>query len=122
MFVLLDLIGHKSVQFPNFFDQTTGKYYNRLRDIGLLFPQQFDLIDNSFFVESGLFRSYTANKLTAPSRPVFTSHIVHGGIEDDHIPFLHLGNSKESNSLSKIYSFRCSNSSPNLLSISTCMA
>jgi hypothetical protein len=48
MFVLLDLIGHRDVQFMNFFDQTTGKYYNRLRDIGLLFPQESDVINNSF--------------------------------------------------------------------------
>ncbi|CAF4281442.1 unnamed protein product, partial [Rotaria magnacalcarata] len=33
MLILLDLIGDKSVQFQNFFDRTTGKYYNRLRDI-----------------------------------------------------------------------------------------
>jgi hypothetical protein len=37
MFVLLDLIGDKTVEFSNFFDLTTGKYYNRLRDIGKLF-------------------------------------------------------------------------------------
>lgn len=34
MFVLLDLVGDKSVNFANFFDRTTGKYYNRLRQIG----------------------------------------------------------------------------------------
>jgi hypothetical protein len=37
MFVLLDLIGHKDVQFSNGFDRTTGRYYNRLQDIGELF-------------------------------------------------------------------------------------
>ncbi|CAF4209730.1 unnamed protein product, partial [Adineta steineri] len=36
MFVLLDLIGHKDVQFTNFFNRTTGKYYNRLRNIGCI--------------------------------------------------------------------------------------
>lgn len=43
MFVLLDLIGHKNVQFQNFFDRTTGRYYNRLRDIG-----KFDLFFSVF--------------------------------------------------------------------------
>lgn len=45
MFVLLDLIGHKEVQFLNFFDQMTGKYFNRLRDIGLFFFENDRLIE-----------------------------------------------------------------------------
>ncbi|CAF1257460.1 unnamed protein product [Rotaria magnacalcarata] len=70
MLILLDLIGDKSVQFQNFFDRTTGKYYNRLRDI-----------------ESGLFRSYNNN---AYKRTVFSADVRGSFIEDDHVPFLHL--------------------------------
>jgi glutaminyl-peptide cyclotransferase len=69
MFVLLDLIGHKNVQFTNFYDQTTGRYYNRLRDI-----------------ETGLLRSY--NNPNAQKRSIFSSNMYGGQIEDDHIPFL----------------------------------
>jgi glutaminyl-peptide cyclotransferase len=71
MFVLLDLIGHKDIQFVNFFDRTTGKYYNRLRDI-----------------ETGLLRSYATNNMNTQKRAVFTSQVFGGQIEDDHIPFL----------------------------------
>ncbi|CAF3519184.1 unnamed protein product [Adineta steineri] len=68
MFVLLDLIGHKEVQFANFYDRTTGKYYNRLRNI-----------------ETQLLRSYNNN---GHKRSVFSSMVQGGHIEDDHIPFL----------------------------------
>ncbi|CAF1131996.1 unnamed protein product [Adineta steineri] len=68
MFVLLDLIGHKDVQFTNFFDRTTGKYYNRLRNI-----------------ETQLLRSYNENGY---KRPVFSSIVQDAYIQDDHIPFL----------------------------------
>ncbi|CAF3765682.1 unnamed protein product [Rotaria sordida] len=71
MFVLLDLVGHQSVQFGNFYDRTTGKYYNRLRNI-----------------ETQLLRSYTNNN--AHKRTVFSSMVYPGQIEDDHIPFLNL--------------------------------
>jgi hypothetical protein len=43
MFVLLDLIGHKDIQFANFFDRTTGKYYQRLRTIGKWFLNNYIL-------------------------------------------------------------------------------
>ncbi|CAF1029889.1 unnamed protein product [Adineta steineri] len=68
MFVLLDLIGHKNVQFTNFFDGTTGKYYNRLRNI-----------------ETQLLRSYNNNGY---KRPVFSSMVQDSIYQDDHIPFL----------------------------------
>lgn len=68
LFVLLDLIGHKDVQFANFYDRTTGKYYNRLRNI-----------------ETQLVRSYNNN---GHKRSVFSSMVTGGHIEDDHIPFL----------------------------------
>jgi len=69
MFVLLDLIGHKNIQFSNFYDRTTGKYYNRLHDI-----------------EIALIRSY--NNPNAQKRSIFSSNIPYSHIEDDHIPFL----------------------------------
>jgi hypothetical protein len=57
IFVLLDLIGHKDVQFGNSFDRTTGKYYNRLRDIGLLFRK--NCILNTYY----LYRKWTSSFL-----------------------------------------------------------
>jgi len=36
MFILLDLIGDKDTQFVNLFHVATGKYYNRLQEIGKL--------------------------------------------------------------------------------------
>ncbi|CAF0806874.1 unnamed protein product [Adineta ricciae] len=68
MFVLLDLIGHRDVQFHNFFDRTTGKYYQRLRNI-----------------ESQLMRSYNNR---GQSRAIFSPNVQNSYIEDDHIPFL----------------------------------
>ncbi|CAF2548711.1 unnamed protein product [Rotaria sp. Silwood2] len=70
MFVLLDLIGDKSTLFANFFDRTTGKYYNRLQNI-----------------EAQLLRAYNNN---AHKRTVFSSQIYPNYIQDDHIPFLSL--------------------------------
>jgi len=52
-----------------FFDRTTGKYYNRLRDI-----------------DTGLIRSY--NNPNAQKRSIFSSNVHYGHIEDDHVPFL----------------------------------
>jgi len=68
LFILLDLIGHKDVRFNNFFDRTTGKYFNRLKTI-----------------ESELLRSYNG---VGRRGAVFTSNVYGGMIEDDHIPFL----------------------------------
>ena len=91
MFVLLDLIGHKDVRFNNFFDRTTGKYFNRLKTIGekknvFLVEQSFDV----FRLESELLRSYNG---VGRRGAVFTSNVYGGMIEDDHIPFLNYGSS-----------------------------
>lgn len=91
MFVLLDLIGHKGIQLNNYFDRTTGKYFNRLRDIGS-FTFFLLCLSEIFFSESGLLRSYTAaNDPNAYKRVTFSSQLPYGSIEDDHIPFLNLG-------------------------------
>ncbi|CAF1110970.1 unnamed protein product, partial [Didymodactylos carnosus] len=68
MMVLLDLIGAKNLQFQNYFERTTGLYYERLKTI------DHDLL-----------------KLTnSLSRPVFTSNRSPNYIQDDHVPFLQL--------------------------------
>jgi len=71
MFVLLDLIGHKQVQFHNFFDKATGTYYNRLKNI-----------------EKELFASYITSNSNGRRQTVFSSTPQHSYIEDDHIPFM----------------------------------
>lgn len=72
IFVLLDLIGHRDIKFSNFFDRTTGRTYNRLRDI-----------------ETELVRSYKLNSNQDTfKQTTFTSSLPYGHIEDDHIPFL----------------------------------
>lgn len=43
-------------------------------------------------LETGLLRAYAINNQNTHKRPVFSSQISYGQIEDDHIPFLHLGN------------------------------
>ncbi|CAF0855255.1 unnamed protein product [Didymodactylos carnosus] len=69
MMVLLDLIGAETLQFQNYFQQTTGSYYNRLRTI-----------------------DYELMKLTNDrSWPLFTSSVTPSYIMDDHVPFLQLG-------------------------------
>ncbi|CAF3374299.1 unnamed protein product [Rotaria sp. Silwood1] len=70
MFVLLDLVGHQSMRFVNFFDRTTGKYFNRLRNI-----------------ETQLLRSYNNN---AYKKAAFSSDMHPGYVQDDHVPFLNL--------------------------------
>ena len=94
MFVLLDLIGHKDIQFVNFFDQMTGKYFNRLRDIGLFLRMFNASKDNDWLIdlETGLLRAYATNNQNTHKRPVFSAHVGYGRIEDDHVPFLNYGN------------------------------
>ena len=43
-------------------------------------------------LETGLLRAYATNNQNTHKRSVFSSQISYGQIEDDHVPFLHLGN------------------------------
>ncbi|UJR09393.1 hypothetical protein I4U23_013635 [Adineta vaga] len=68
VFVLLDLIGDKSLKFVNFAKLKTENFYNQLQDI-----------------ETQLLHSYDNNVI---QQPLFSSNIYINNIEDDHIPFL----------------------------------
>ena len=43
-------------------------------------------------LETGLLRAYATDGQNTHKRPVFTSQVSYGQIEDDHIPFLQYGN------------------------------
>ncbi|CAF1005844.1 unnamed protein product [Adineta steineri] len=68
IFILLDLIGNKNLQFVNLFNRTTGKYYKKLQEI-----------------ETQLLRSYDN---TEHQQAIFSSKAYNYIIEDDHVPFL----------------------------------
>ncbi|XP_067931788.1 glutaminyl-peptide cyclotransferase-like [Watersipora subatra] len=71
-FVLLDLIGARNPKFRDFFEDTT-KLFKRLRSI------------ESKLHKAGLLEDHKSEN------DYFQSTRYYGGIEDDHIPFLHKG-------------------------------